>query len=513
MSRRFSLTTKKPQQVVYAEGATLPTISAAGFSARVSAYVIGQSGSCEDGETDLWYLSLVGAHGQEASLRALWANLVSNRPHRGYSSDAPRLTDVGRVALAHARKDLLPAVLGWRIHWNWHMETVAPGRDKHAILEPDLLTCYDPAALRDLPAMTVQELDAVKRRPCFLLLVGREDATGPRGVALRHLRFLSTRVAPLAYYPPLAAYLWERALAEGEVEPLRVWCYDPATTEREASPETEVVREVPERPATIATAAAPSVGGQIVGPVLVGAYLCRPHPEALMRDLRRAIARDLGAVPTPLRDAESADACVDGDVPARIVAANTGEGDAEADATPAARHAPPPAHTVAAPAPPAEASPRNAAAADPDDRRVPPMLAVVRAIVEAAGQTAAFEQADEFCLKIPNPPFEDLVIEAHPLPGRRRMVTVTHYLPQDDPLDDLIADSDVELTWDGTPRSLTVRGPYGPLYTPVPDESSPGRDRVLAEIEEFLRVWAANLTAQGFVAAAARLRHEPEAAT
>ncbi len=133
------------------------------------------------------------------------------------------------------------------------------------------------------------------------------------------------------------------------------------------------------------------------------------------------------------------------------------------------------------------------------------MLAVVRAIVEAAGQTAAFEQAEEFCLKVPNPPFEDLVIEAHPLPGRRRMVTVTHYLPQEDPLDDLITDSDVELAWDGMPLSLTVRGPYGPFYSRVPDEPSPSRDRVLAEIEDFLRVWAANLTAQGFVDAAARV--------
>src|SRR5258707_9350571 len=104
MSRRFTVTTSKAQRVVYAEGATLPTISAAGFSAGVNAYVMGQAGSCADGETDLWYLSLVGAHGQEASLHALWANLASNRPHQSSSTDAPRLSDVGRIALSHARK-------------------------------------------------------------------------------------------------------------------------------------------------------------------------------------------------------------------------------------------------------------------------------------------------------------------------------------------------------------------------------------------------------------------------
>ena len=135
------------------------------------------------------------------------------------------------------------------------------------------------------------------------------------------------------------------------------------------------------------------------------------------------------------------------------------------------------------------------------------MLAVVRAIVEAAGQTAAFEHAEEFCLKVPNPPFLDLVIESHPLPGRRRMVTVTHYLPQEDPLDDLITDCDIELTWDGTPLSLTVRGPYGPLYTRVPDTPSPSRDSVLAEVSDFVDTWAANLDAQGFVDAAARQRY------
>ncbi len=508
MSRRFTVTTSKAERVVYTEGATLPTISAAGFSARVNAYIVGQAGSCADGETDLWYLSLVGAHGQEASLRALWANLVSNRPHRGYSSDAPRLSDIGRIALGHTRKDLLPSVLGWRIHWNWHLETVPPGRDKHAILEPDLLTCHDPTALRDLPAMTADELDALKRRPGFLLLVRREDALDPRTVPLRHLRCLSTRIAPLAYYPPVAEYLWERAVAEGEIEPLRVWCYDPTPTERKALSGEERTLEPSEIPATATLSISLSTGGgPLASPVLVAAYLCRPRPEALMRDLQRAIGGGLSAGRTHRGHAPQSESGEDRDTPQAGSPAGASEGDREPEASSDEPSAPPAPRTPEPSRPSDGGLPLNVAPADGEGQSIPPMLAVVCAIVEAAGQTAAFERAEEFCLRVTNPPFEDLVIEAHPLPGGRRMVTVTHYLSREDPLDDLITDSDVELTWDGTPISLTVRGPYGPLYTRVPDEPAPSRDRVLAEIEDFLRTWAANLDAQGFVDAAARQRY------
>src|SRR5260221_6992247 len=143
-----------------------------------------------------------------------------------------------------------------------------------------MLTCHDPTALRNLPAMTAEELDAVKRRPCFLLLVRREDALDPRTVPLRHLRCLSTRIAPLAYYPPLADYLWERAVAEGEVEPLRVWCYDPAPTERKALSGEEGTSELSKTPATATLSTSLSTGGgQPAGPVLRASELFRAPPQ------------------------------------------------------------------------------------------------------------------------------------------------------------------------------------------------------------------------------------------
>ena len=486
MSRRFKVATAKAPQVVYAEDATLPTLSAAGFSARVNAYIVGRAGACADGETDLWYLSLVGAHGQEATLRALWANLVSNRPHRGYSSDAPRLGEVGRIALSHLRKDLLPSVLGWRIHWNWRMERVPPGRDTHAVLESDLLTCHDPGLLRDLPAMSAEELDAQKRRPCFLLLARRDDTVDPHVVPLRHLRFLAARIAPLTYYPPFAAYLWERAQAEGEIEPLRVWCYDPMTAGRDA----EASAEHTEREHAISTPAESS-SAQLPGPVLVGAYLCRPRPLELMSDLQRWVQRGSLALPLVTHDMPEPSSLESPASPAgnTPISAHREEESAGADASPAMR-----AST------PGIAPERDVGEAATSSGPASPLMAVVREIVAAAGRTADFEVADEFLLKVVNAPWMDLVLEAHRLPGQRRQVTVTHYREQGG---DLIPDPDLEMAWDSSPLSLTVQGPSGPVYTRVPDEPDPARARTIREIADFAAMWAVNLRAQGFIQAAA----------
>jgi hypothetical protein len=140
---------------ITADSATLPVIRAAGFEARVNAFVVGQtrrampqsnlagqtadrdrSPGCPGAAADLWYLSLVGAHGQSTTLRALWANLVSNRAHSVW------LEGVGSVALGQHRLDL--AQLGYPIHWTYRQGVVAPGREVQGILEPDALTCYDP---------------------------------------------------------------------------------------------------------------------------------------------------------------------------------------------------------------------------------------------------------------------------------------------------------------------------------------------------------------------------------
>ncbi|MEO7075868.1 MAG: hypothetical protein ABI068_11255, partial [Ktedonobacterales bacterium] len=151
-----------------AEGATLPRLRAAGFEARVNAYVVGRtermqrqapatsnnqlantgappqttppvttlSPGCANGVTDLWYLSLVAPRGQGTTLRALWANLVSNRDRSVW------LEGVGGVALGQHRLDL--TALGYPIHWTYRQAVIPPSRDVQSVLEADTLTGYDP---------------------------------------------------------------------------------------------------------------------------------------------------------------------------------------------------------------------------------------------------------------------------------------------------------------------------------------------------------------------------------
>ena len=158
---------------ITAEGATLPVIRAAGFEARVNAYVVGRteriarmagaqaytgqpasasahadsapssrSPGCSGGATDLWYLSLVAPRGHGTTLRAIWANLVGNTHH------AVWLEGVGMVALGHQRLDLSSPSgsggLGYPLHWTYRHAVIPPSRDVQGVLESDLLTCYDP---------------------------------------------------------------------------------------------------------------------------------------------------------------------------------------------------------------------------------------------------------------------------------------------------------------------------------------------------------------------------------
>jgi len=373
---------------ITAEGATLPVIRAAGFEVRVNAFVVGEtrratgghssgpyappaspapgsappphapyavsgasgpnqstardrSPGCLGATTDLWYLSLTGARGQGTTLRALWANLVSNRARSVW------LEGVGSVALGQHRLDL--AQLGYPIHWTFRQGVVGPGREMQGVLEADALTCYDPllaptdtrrsrertappsgqtdhtaqtgdagragrvgrsraaAGARTLSTQPcagtagmagtggsdgATEAAAREARPLFLLLlrgerppIGGSDAqlTGPEDdeierraiLAKQHLRFLSTRIAWLPYYPRWAAYLWERAREHGEAERLRAWCYAPPKPETTDDSDGENV-----------PGAARPLDSQ---PYLIGAYLCRPDPLALTVDLQRAI--------------------------------------------------------------------------------------------------------------------------------------------------------------------------------------------------------------------------------
>ncbi|HZC06235.1 MAG TPA: hypothetical protein VE338_11410 [Ktedonobacterales bacterium] len=340
---------------ITAEGATLPTLRAAGFEARVNAYVVGRtqrvvtahergvlsraepgsslltgarqetlSPGCAGGVTDLWYLSLVGPHGQGTTMRALWANLVSNRDRSVW------LEGVGSVALGGHRLDLKE--LGYPIHWTFRQSLIPPSRDTHGVLEADALTCYDPLLIpdtrhrRDRPdragerksssgavsrserprrdasadgAFTLSSRSSGDREggasssgsagsgesaevaaareahPVFLLLVPtsssapstQETREADNTLARLHLRFLATRIAWLPYYPTWAAYIWQRSLERGEAEPLAVWRYTPPPLA--------------------------SVAGEAEAPVIAGpferAYLCRPDPLALSADLQQAI--------------------------------------------------------------------------------------------------------------------------------------------------------------------------------------------------------------------------------
>ncbi|HEX2348425.1 MAG TPA: hypothetical protein VHI51_08320 [Ktedonobacterales bacterium] len=334
---------------ITAEGATLPVIRAAGFEARVNAYIVGateharrqtpgsgnavpasRSPDCSGGATDLWYLSLVAPRGHGTTLRAIWANLVSNTHH------AVWLEGVGMVALGHQRLDFSgSAGLGYPIHWTYRQAVVPPSREVQAVLESDLLTCYDPllapvvtraprtprgkpgaqrASARTRPeraaatlttaasATSDQENEARARetRPLFLLLARAGATEQPDGtthgtvrsgddttLAQLHLRFLATRIPWLPYYPAWAEYLWRRALTRGEAEPLQVWSYGAAHDGASGNLPSE-----------------PAVPLKATVPYLTAAYLCRPDPLALTADPSHAIAAGMFSATPPITTAD-----------------------------------------------------------------------------------------------------------------------------------------------------------------------------------------------------------------
>jgi hypothetical protein len=263
---------------------TLPTISAAGFSARVNVYVVGRTGhfvspgtpptspACTFGETDLWYLSLVAPRGSATSLRAIWANLVSRHPRSIWLEDASKPGGGGSgVLLGHHRRDL--SALGWRPHFRWRQGVIGASRELHALLEPLELTCWDPqlgqasertSDKKEAPEEGKPDEDSGQAReahPLFLLLLPPKEQDDPVRLAERHLLFLSTRIEWLPYYDPWASYLWERAQAEGEAERLHTYCYADADQQ----------------------------------PTIAAAYLCRPNPLALYERLRAATRSGLFA--------------------------------------------------------------------------------------------------------------------------------------------------------------------------------------------------------------------------
>ncbi len=133
-------------------------------------------------------------------------------------------------------------------------------------------------------------------------------------------------------------------------------------------------------------------------------------------------------------------------------------------------------------------------------------------IITAAGQLDRLIQCGpHFSLKIDNPPFMPLVIEAwdSPIMGENRRISVAHYLEQ---AGDLIPDPEVEIRDDGWPIELSQRA----FYTQVTTYSGDGLTLSFApqakrSVLHFLdNTWAPNLHAQRFIEAAHKLAPQPE---
>ncbi len=120
-----------------------------------------------------------------------------------------------------------------------------------------------------------------------------------------------------------------------------------------------------------------------------------------------------------------------------------------------------------------------------------PLAHTAAEIASAAGLAGAFWQSEHFHLRLPNPPWMDLVIESWPVSHSQRHISVAHYYEQNG---DLVPDPEVEMTEYGDPVSLSQA--LG--YTEVRDAHT--RSDVLL----FLDMWARNIREQGFIDAARR---------
>ncbi len=279
------------------DAAGMPTITAAGVSLHVHAYITGRTRSfagptqkalspgCPEGAADLWYLSLVADVSEATALEGIWSYLADRASTTAFLQDPNKPNGHGvTVMLGRHRQDL--ASLGWRPRFRW-LTAALPGTESlHGVLEPlELMACSgqqargqgahrtggaDPAALEK----EVKEEQAKQQAPLFILTARPQDQPElkERSQPLAHfyLRFLASRCHWLAYHEPHQRYLWERAWAEGEVEELYTSCYADAGKSS----------------------------------WLAGAYLCRPQLLKLNEALSLAIRR--GAFGRPATNGRSA---------------------------------------------------------------------------------------------------------------------------------------------------------------------------------------------------------------
>jgi hypothetical protein len=138
--------------------------------------------------------------------------------------------------------------------------------------------------------------------------------------------------------------------------------------------------------------------------------------------------------------------------------------------------------------------------------KVFPFLDIVKEIVAAAGQTAQLAQrGPHFTLKIENPPYVPLTIEAwdSPIAGENRRISVAHYFEQDG---DLVPDPEVEMTDTGWPIELSQVAGFTLITVYREDGQMLFAPQSKREVMHFLNeTWAPNLRAQRFIEAAQKL--------
>ena len=121
-----------------------------------------------------------------------------------------------------------------------------------------------------------------------------------------------------------------------------------------------------------------------------------------------------------------------------------------------------------------------------------PMQDVVMAILEAHGLADAFARSAEFYLELTNAPYMPLVIER-----QGDEVAVMHYFIQNG---DLMRDPEVAFrhgSWEPISITQDPVGVYREVFLFVGGRRVMNV-RLLRELEDFARLWAANLRAQGF---------------
>jgi len=134
-----------------------------------------------------------------------------------------------------------------------------------------------------------------------------------------------------------------------------------------------------------------------------------------------------------------------------------------------------------------------------------PLLTTIKAIVKAAHQEETFSTADHFHIRIENPPYMPLVIESwavsDPFLGETRHISIAHYREQ---CGDLVADPEMELMDNGYPVHIQMGATdyYRTSYRHDAQGIAYVNMRERADQMSFMRTWARNLRAQGFITAA-----------